>query len=59
VSVSYGSEFDFRSENLEVRSQYSEDPEDPEDQVLDDDEMAALYARAEKLENRLSKASRT
>ncbi|CEL55912.1 hypothetical protein RSOLAG1IB_01924 [Rhizoctonia solani AG-1 IB] len=55
VSVSYGSEFDFRSENLEVRSQYSEDPEDPEDQVLDDDEMAALYARAEKLENRLSK----
>ncbi|CAE6386046.1 unnamed protein product [Rhizoctonia solani] len=57
VSVSYGSEFDFRSENLEIHSQYSE--EDQEDQVLDDGEMAALYARAEKLENRLSKASGT
>ncbi|KAF8751580.1 hypothetical protein RHS01_08510 [Rhizoctonia solani] len=57
ISVSYGSEFDFRSEQLELRSQYSED--DQEDPVLDDSEMAALYARAEKLENRLSKASTT
>ncbi|KAG8687911.1 hypothetical protein FRC11_006392, partial [Ceratobasidium sp. 423] len=49
VSVTYGSEFDFRSEDIDLRSQYSEDEPD-----LPDGEVANLYARAEKLETILS-----
>ncbi|KDN49890.1 hypothetical protein RSAG8_01955, partial [Rhizoctonia solani AG-8 WAC10335] len=49
VSVTYGSEFDFRSQDIDLRSQYSEE----EEEVLDG-EVANLYARAEKLETILS-----
>ncbi|KAJ1308066.1 hypothetical protein OPQ81_002132 [Rhizoctonia solani] len=49
VSVTYGSEFDFRSEDIDLRSQYSE--EEPE---IPDSEMANLYAKAERLSTILS-----
>ncbi|CAE6523232.1 unnamed protein product [Rhizoctonia solani] len=44
VSVTYGSEFDFKSQDIEIRSQYSDD----EDEILDT-EVASLYARAEEV----------
>ncbi|CUA70902.1 hypothetical protein RSOLAG22IIIB_04392 [Rhizoctonia solani] len=44
VSVTYGSEFDFKSQDIELRSQYSDD----EDEILDT-EVASLYARAEEV----------
>ncbi|EUC57610.1 carbohydrate-binding module family 13 protein [Rhizoctonia solani AG-3 Rhs1AP] len=49
VSVTYGSEFDFRSQDIELQSQYSE-----EDEEVLDGEVANLYARAERLETILS-----
>ncbi|CAE6400538.1 unnamed protein product [Rhizoctonia solani] len=50
ASVTYGSEFDFRSQDIELQSHYSD--EEPELEL--DGEMATLYAKAEKLETILS-----